>query len=159
MTDIMTKKSFIEKMWPIADDEFNRSGIFPHMTVVQSAHESAWGTSGLTVKANNLFGFTGESWEKEGKPVIVLPTKEFVEAQWTVVNRPFRSYDSWAGSVRDWANLMQRPRYKDALEYMKSGNIVGFCKAVAAAGYATDPDYADKLIELYNENTNLLPLI
>lgn len=159
MTDIMVKKSFIEKVWPIAEEEFKRSGIYPHIPTIQSAHESDWGRSGLTIKANNLFGFTGESWQQQGRPVIVLSTKEFEGGKWITVNRPFRSYDSWDGSIGDWAKLMQFPRYKDAFSCAKKGDIEGFAKNVASAGYATDPNYADKLVNLYETTTNLLPPI
>lgn len=159
MVDIMAQKNFIEKMWPIADDEFKRSNIFPHVTITQSAHESDWGLSFLTVKANNLFGFTGELWEKQGKPVLTLPTREFVNGKWITVNRPFRAYESWAASVRDWASLMQRSRYVDAVAFAKTGDVPNFAKAVAAAGYATDPTYASKLAQLYEGITNLLPPI
>lgn len=159
MTNLQIKKSFIEKMWPIADEEFIRSGIYPHITIVQSAHESGWGLSGLTMKANNLFGFTGESWEKEGKPVIRLPTKEYINKEWVTVQRPFRAYASWADSIQDWSALMHKQRYAMALESALRGEMAFFSKWVAEAGYATDPRYGDKLMELYAGITNLLPPI
>lgn len=136
---------FIALMLPIARDEEGRSGIRRLITITQAAHESAWGLSGLTVKANNLFGFTGESWEAAGKKVIKLPTVEYITGQKKTVLRPFRAYGSWAESVRDWATLMQFPRYNKALIAARAGDINLFATEVAAAGYATDPHYAGEL--------------
>lgn len=144
-------------MLQIAADEEGRSGIKSLITIAQAAHESGWGQSGLTQKANNLFGFTGDSWEAEGKPVIRMPTDEWVEGtvnnttgmsvpgRWITVPRPFRAYSSWAESVRDWASLMQANRYAAAFACARAGDMPGFAKAVFAAGYATDPNYAAEL--------------
>jgi flagellum-specific peptidoglycan hydrolase FlgJ len=152
-----SKQIFKKNMTPIALDEQQRSGIHPDITLTQAAHESAWGQSGLTQKANNLFGFTGESWAAAGKPVITLPTKEFVNGSWVTVNRPFRSYGSWAESVRDWANLISTsPRYKTAYLLAKSGNVPAFAQAVASAGYATDPNYSSALQSVYQTVKNIV---
>lgn len=148
---------FVTDMLQIAEDEQGRSGIKTLITIAQAAHESGWGQSGLTEKANNLFGFTGDSWEAEGKPVIRMPTEEWVEGSvngttglsipghWITVQRPFRAYSSWAESVRDWASLMQANRYALAFACARAGDMTGFAKAVFAAGYATDPNYAAAL--------------
>jgi flagellum-specific peptidoglycan hydrolase FlgJ len=142
------RATFINTIYPLAQDEESRSGIHPLITITQAAHESNWGNSGLTRKANNLFGFTGDSWAAEGKPVIKLPTSEFVHDQWITIERPFRAYGSWSESIRDWASLMQRPRYVKALDAAKRGDIVDFATEVATAGYATDPKYAEALISV-----------
>ena len=155
MTDVHAH--FVALMFPIAQDEEKRSGIKPLITITQAAHESAWGTSGLTQKANNLFGFTGESWESAGKPVIKLPTDEYIGGVRKTVLRPFRAYGSWAESVRDWANLMQFPRYIDALAAARAGLVVAFAQRVAAAGYATDPHYADALINVAQAVAKVTP--
>lgn len=139
---------FITNILPIAQDEEGRSGIKPLITITQAAHESNWGKSQLTKEANNLFGFTGDSWAAEGKPVIKLPTKEYVHDQWITIDRPFRAYKSWAESVRDWASLMQRPRYQDAYKAAQLGDLPLFAQKVSAAGYATDPHYGENLIAI-----------
>lgn len=145
-----THGDFKQKMMPIALDEQRRSGIDPNVTITQAAHESNWGRSGLTVKANNLFGFTGESWEKAGKPVLKLPTTEYIKGVKTTVNRPFRSYSSWAESVRDWGTLISGKNiYRTAYAFAKQGNVPEFADAVAKAGYATDPAYASSLQSVY----------
>lgn len=145
------KENFKKNMLPIARDEQKRSGIHPDVTISQAAHESNWGLSGLTTQANNLFGFTGESWEKDGKPVLKLPTREFINGAWTVVNRPFRAYKSWAESVRDWGNLISTAsRYKKAYALAQKGDVPGYAVEVLKAGYATDPGYSKALTTVYN---------
>ena len=145
------RSDFKLKMLPIARDEQSRSGIHPDVTITQAAHESGWGQSGLTLKANNLFGFTGEAWEAAGKPVIKLPTKEYVKGKWITVNRPFRAYSSWAESVRDWGHLIStKPRYQDAYALAKQGDVKAFAVAVQKAGYATDPAYANSLAAVFD---------
>lgn len=163
------QKRFVNLLYPIATDEENRSGIDPLITITQAAHESGWGQSELTKKANNLFGFTGESWEQQGKPVIRMPTREWVASSinnttgmtvpghFITIPRPFRAYKSWAESVRDWSTLMQGQRYHAAYTAAKLGDLSGFAKAVYEAGYATDPDYAAELVNVGGEVLGFLP--
>lgn len=61
----------------------------------------------------------------------------------------FRAYDSWEESVTDHsAFLKANKRYKEVIgetDYKKA------CNAIKAAGYATDPEYANKLIEIIEQ--------
>lgn len=162
---------FFLKISPIAREIEKEFGISPLILITQSAHESNWGRSGLTEKANNLFGFTGDSWAAQKKPVIFLKTQEFVAGKWVSIERPFRSYASWNESVRDWVRLMHTDRYAkppdrspldplipplSALAYAKSGQIYEFAHVVQAVGYATDPFYAAKLSSLAEKVTDLM---
>ena len=67
----------------------------------------------------------------------------------TVITDLFRAYDSWAESVADHSALLTGlPRYKAVVgetDYKKA------CRAVHAAGYATDPKYSDSLIKLIEQ--------
>lgn len=174
------KPAFVDKMMPIALQIQERYKIDPLITISQAAHESAWGLSGLTQKANNLFGFTGDSWADQGKSVIWMETDEWDKRtpdQITyfskpgdivkktanpsggtdlVVKRPFRSYPTWYDSVSDWANLMGAQKYSNALNDAKDGNLTAFANDVSAAGYATDPDYAMKLISVGDDVAALI---
>ncbi len=151
------KSKFIDDMMPVSLEEAFHSNIKPLITITQAAHESGWGASELTKQANNLFGFTGESWEVAGRPIIKLPTKEFVKGGWVTMLRPFRAYASWNESVRDWSNLMRFPRYKLALIAATKGDIKEFAKQIAAGGYATDPNYAHALIGVSKEVLAIKP--
>lgn len=140
-----TESDFVENMEQIALLIQFETGIKAIVPITQAAHESRWGESELTTKANNLFGLTGDTWAELKKPVVYMKTREHIKGKWIDVRRPFRAYPSWEASLRDWARLMQLPLYAHALMWAKEGNVGAFATAVAAAGYATDPDYAAKL--------------
>ena len=142
------ESDFVARLKPFALMIQFETGIKAIIPITQAAHESRWGQSDLAVKANNLFGFTGESWARAKKPVVYMKTREFVKGKWITVERPFRAYDSWEGSVRDWADVMHFPRYRQALMWAKEEHLGAWARAVYAAGYATDPNYPEKLIAI-----------
>jgi flagellar protein FlgJ len=59
----------------------------------------------------------------------------------------FRAYDSYADAFRDYANLLRNnPRYAGVMAQAAQGlDADGFANGLQRAGYATDPNYADKL--------------
>ena len=123
-------------------------------TIAQAALESAWGESKLTLQANNLFGIKADkSWT--GKTVM-MPTREFVNKQWITINSLWRSYNNWTESILDHSKFIHdNPRYRFCFISKLDG--LAFAKAIQAAGYATDPDYSNKIISIINSN-NLLEL-
>ena len=139
------KAGFFTRLRPVASAVERETGIKADLGMVQAAHESAYGSSQLTREANNLFGFTGDSWKAAGKPVVEMPPWEVINGRRVELTRPFRRYGSWDESYRDWARLMQTPRYAAALAAARAGNLKAFAAALQAAGYATDPAYAAKL--------------
>lgn len=144
MANFEQRKQFKKTMEPIANAIEREFGIKPVITITQSAHESNWGKSELTKKANNLFGFTKGSWIGD---TINMPTREYIAGQWITVARPFRAYESWYDSVKNWAEIISSAsRYSEAYKFAKIGDLKSFAVAVAKGGYATDPKYAQKLI-------------
>lgn len=148
MVSKQTKINFKKTLKPIADKIEAEYGIKPIITISQSALESRWGVSGLTKIANNLFGFTAsEKYVKSGKPVVYMPTREYIAGVWVTVKRPFRKYKSWYDSVNDWARVISTlTRYNKAHAYSRIGDVKNFSRAVQEGGYATDPRYAQKVI-------------
>lgn len=154
--------------------------IAPAITMTQAAHESGWGNSGLTVKANNLFGYTvNNDWKGEvlamatteysnyppdkvhywNKPGDILFKESYKTGSKLTVVVGFRKYADWTESCKDWAkNISTLPRYVNAYNYAKLGDLENYAKSVQLAGYATDPSYAQQLItvgkELQNVGTN-----
>ena len=135
---------FIEKIGAFASADMKKTKILASLTVAQAILESGWGKSGLTAKANNLFGIkAGTSWK--GK-VYNVATNEYLNGKYVTVIASFRAYASWAESIADHSALLTgAARYK---------NLVGdtdykrVCKNVQADGYATAPNYATSLIAL-----------
>ncbi|GGH16592.1 glycoside hydrolase family 73 protein [Paenibacillus segetis] len=136
----MNSDAFIAKLAPSAVSQWLDSGISAALTIAQGALESNWGASGLTVKGNNLFGIKG----KGSAGSIIMPTTEYVAGKPIKVNAAFCKYTSWDESVADHTRFLKGKRYANLLG--KSGKEAA--KVVAAAGYATDPSYANKLIAL-----------
>lgn len=148
----MTPLEFIAAIKPAALATQANTGIPASFTIAQAALESAWGKSGLSVQACNLFGVKADaSWSGD---VLCLPTKEFLKGEWVVVQAKWRKYKDWQGCTDDHAAfLVKNPRYKPAFSF-KTG--IQFAQAVARAGYATDPNYASKITQIittHNLNT------
>lgn len=83
------------------------------------------------------------AWQGE---VLTLDTREFLNGAWVVQSARWRKYADWQGSLDDHAAfLLRNPRYAPCFE-CRTGEA--FAHAVAQAGYATDPDYATKLVAI-----------
>lgn len=129
-----SEKAFIEAMAPVAQESYKEHGVLPSITLAQGIIESAWGKSGLTVQGNNLFGIKADiSWTG---PVIEMNTQEFVNGQYITVVARWRVYDRWEDSILDHGKfLKENIRYEQA-------------EALLRAGYATDPNYSNKLCSM-----------
>ena len=144
-----TRAAFIAKVGPMAQTDAKTSKILASLTIAQAILESGDGNSTLTVQGNALFGIkaTG-SWR--GK-VWTGKTIEYYNPKTpTTITAGFRSYNNWEESIEDHSKLLtSASRYAKVVgetDYKKA------CNAIAAAGYATDPQYAQKLINLIEKN-------
>ena len=139
------QKKFIERVGALAAADMQKSGVLASLTIAQAILESGWGKSGLTVKGNALFGIkAGTSWTGA---VYSGKTQECYDGvTFTTVTGLFRAYGSWAESVADHSDLLScNARYKAVIG---ERDYKAACRAIAAAGYATDPKYADKLVQI-----------
>lgn len=141
----MNKQDFINAIRQGAIDGYTKYKILPSLTMAQAILESGWGESHIQ---NNLFGIkAGTSWN--GK-VAIRQTKEFINGKWITVNAKFRAYNSFNESIEDHAKLLGRnKRYQkvtQAKDYKQA------CYEVWKAGYATDPNYPQKLIKIIEQN-------
>lgn len=144
----MTNSEFIEKIGTYAVEDYKKHKILPSITISQAILESGWGKSGLTIKANNLFGMkAGSSWKGE---TYVLETKEQrKDGSYYTVKAVWRKYKTWKQSVVDHGELLNISRYakvKGETNYKKAS------KALKDAGYSTSltyPETLNRLIEKY----------
>lgn len=135
------QRAFIEKIGKMAAADMKKTGILASLTIAQAIFESGWGKSGLTAKANNLFGikgsYNGASYS--------CKTQEWDGTKYVTITAAFRKYPSWAESVADHSALFLRlDRYanlRGCTDYKKA------CQYVREDGYATDPNYTTKLIQ------------
>ena len=122
------------------------SGIPAHYMLGQAGHETGWGKSEIRgaggANSFNLFGIkAGGSWT--GK-VAEITTTEYINGAPQKIKAKFRAYDSYEESFRDYARLItENPRYARAMQ--STGNAQAYASALQKAGYATDPQYANKL--------------
>ncbi|QYN56191.1 glycoside hydrolase family 73 protein [Lactobacillus panisapium] len=147
---IRQHKAFIKEIGPIAKEVDREFELLPSITIAQACLESDYGQSSLSQKYNNLFGVKGTNPNTSA----VLTTKEYVKGKWIVVKARFQIYDSYEASIRSHARLFQKgttwnkQQYKHVLtakDYRKQAH------ALVQDGYATDPNYADKLIKLIEQ--------
>ena len=135
-----TDKSFFEKIKPMVIKDMQETGILASLTAAQAFIESGKGNSGLTQKANNLFGVKGEY---NGQSV-TMPTTEYYNGVKCKVNAKFRKYPSWQESINDHSAMFNRmTRYKNlrgCKDYRQA------CINVKNDGYATSPTYSQTLI-------------
>ena len=147
---------FVEQHRAAAQQVSRESGIPASYMIGQAAHETGWGRSEIRhadgSNAFNLFGIkAGSGWK--GK-VAEITTTEYIDGQPRKVTAKFRAYDSYAESFRDYARLIgNSPRYAAVMENLHSARA--FAQGLQQAGYATDPQYADKLGRVINTTLSL----
>ena len=140
-------EAFVQRMLPHAQVASANTGIPAHFMMSQAALETGWGKSEIRgadgQNSYNLFGIkAGSSWK--GRTVDIVTT-EYVNGKPQKQVDTFRAYDSYADSFRDYANLLRNnARYQDVIA--QGHDASGFAQGLQRAGYATDPNYAQKLM-------------
>lgn len=144
------KQKFVKEVLPGAIESYNKYGVFPSVTLGQGALESNWGNSGLTQKYNNAFGIkASKGWT--GK-VANMGTAEYGKNGRYNIKANFRAYDDINQSVLDHGEFLQKnARYKNNGVF-SAKNSQEQIKAIARAGYATDPNYANSTYKLMESN-------
>ncbi|HEY7063623.1 MAG TPA: glucosaminidase domain-containing protein [Chloroflexota bacterium] len=143
------KQQFIEAAAPFAQDSQRRLGIPTSVIIAQAIHESYWGTSKLARNANNFFGIKSRNGEGSAG-TYWMDAWEVINGEDVVTPEPFRAYNNPGESFYDHGMFFLRnSRYYGAFKYGE--NPRQFAQAIADAGYATDPDYAPKLIRIMDQ--------
>lgn len=145
----MKPEDFINEIAQAAQQSALKTKVPASFVIAEGALESGWGASMLATKGMNLFGVKADaSWKGA---TISINTREFLRGKWVMVPALWRQYSSWLDCISDHASfLLDNERYKPAFAH--SNDALAFTKAVAAAGYATDPNYASKIIAVINAN-------
>lgn len=145
---------FFNALMPHASIASESTGIPAHFMLAQAALESGWGKHEIRHPDNspshNLFGIkAGSSWE--GKTVETITT-EYINGVPKKTVEKFRAYHSYEEGFRDYVNLLSNnPRYAEVLN---TQNAADFANGLQRAGYATDPQYADKLLRILNNTVS-----
>ena len=110
--------------------------IIANLGAAQSCIETGFGKH---APQNNYFGIKGKGGVQE--------TKEFISGKWETITAAFVGYSSRAESAKGYVDfLVHNPRYKSVLQ---AKDIPSAIEKLADAGYATDPNYAKKLLNLH----------
>jgi flagellar protein FlgJ len=142
-TDV--QQSFVDKFKAPAQAASRATGIPAHHILGQAALESGWGKREIKMPdgsdSHNVFGVkAGKDWS--GK-VAEVTTTEYHNGVASKQVEKFRAYGSYTEAFQDYANLLSdNPRYSGVLGQADSKV---FAQGMQQAGYATDPNYADKL--------------
>jgi len=142
---------FVQQLLPMATKVAKKIGVDPKLLLAQAALETGWGKyimhDDKGQPSNNLFGIkSGTSWKGSSAKVDTL---EVDKGTFVKVKDDFRMYDDFEKSFSDYVKFLQtNPRYESALNVVKDAKQ--FVESLQSAGYATDPNYAKKILQIFN---------
>ncbi|MBL7828963.1 MAG: LysM peptidoglycan-binding domain-containing protein [Saprospiraceae bacterium] len=139
---------YVTKFNRAATLNMERIGVPASITLAQGILESAGGTSDLATVANNHFGIKcGGSWN--GKTFYKMDDDK--DASGKPKESCFRKYESVEESFLDHGEFLRDPKKSTRYGYLfnlDKTDYKSWARGLQSAGYATAPDYADKLINL-----------
>lgn len=142
---------FVRTLFPLAERTAAELGVPAEVLLSQAALETGWGRHVLrNTEGRPSFNFfnikAGSGWQGE---VVTVPTLEYREGVAVREWAAFRVYESPEDSFADYAALVKNsPRYGSALAVASDPRR--YLHELAAAGYATDPNYAEKVLAVMN---------
>jgi peptidoglycan hydrolase-like protein with peptidoglycan-binding domain len=140
----MNKDEIIKQIIPGALATYKKYRILPSVTIAQAILETGWLQH---IEGNNVFGI---KWTKDcGFDSQQINTHEWINGTKTSMRCTFRKYDSLEDSIQDHGKLLTFSRYKEVID---SNNYKEACNNLYKCGYCTDNEYAEKLIEIIEEN-------
>ncbi|GAA6134908.1 flagellar assembly peptidoglycan hydrolase FlgJ [Oceaniserpentilla sp. 4NH20-0058] len=139
-------EEFVAALWPVAQSVGEEMGVEPKAIMAQAALETGWGKyiihKGDGNNSHNLFGIKADHrWDGDVAKVSTLEYRQGIAKKEVA---PFRVYESYEHSLKDYAEFVQNSeRYQTAI---KQGETVkGYSEGLQNGGYATDPKYAEKI--------------
>ncbi|HCG7974544.1 TPA: flagellar assembly peptidoglycan hydrolase FlgJ [Vibrio parahaemolyticus] len=141
-------ESFVNSMKPYAEKAAKALGVEPSLLLAQAALETGWGqkvVQNARGSSNNLFNIKADrSWQGDK---VTTQTLEFHDNTPVKETAAFRSYSNYQDSFNDYVRFLNdNPRYETALQ--QRGDSESFIRGIHRAGYATDPTYADKVLQV-----------
>jgi flagellum-specific peptidoglycan hydrolase FlgJ len=146
---IDTVLQYIQRNSSLAIQEMQRAKIPASITLGQAILESKYGTSELAVQANNHFGIKAEpKWDSTDRHCIYSYEWSQKKQRMYPMLSCFRRYKDIQASYIGHSNfLTQRPYYTN-LFTLNINDFEAWAHGLQKAGYATDPNYAKKLISV-----------
>jgi flagellar protein FlgJ len=144
---------FVSKVYDMAQQAAEKLNVNAKTLLAQAGLETGWGKKVITSSSGesslNLFNIkAGKDWQGES---VTVSTLEFENNLPIKQQADFRSYSSIQQSFDDYVDfVMGRGRYEKALA---ANGDEQYIKEIAAAGYATDPEYANKVWRIANSES------
>lgn len=146
-------EKFVSNLYPLAQKAAQKIGVAPEVLLAQSALETGWGKK-INTHSNgessfNFFNIKADNhWQ--GK-TLAVNTVEFKQGVAVREQATFRSYPHPQQSFDDYVDFLTKSsRYNNATS---ATNNESFIKELSNAGYATDPEYADKIIRIMKSDS------
>jgi len=145
---------FVSEVFPAIQRAAAAIGVNPVAMLAQAALETGWGKrmarNADGTPSRNLFGIKADDSWNGAK--VAADTLEFSGGVAVPRRTAFRAYGSIEESVNDFARLLSSsPRYRDAVA--GGANAQAYIAGIGKSGYATDPQYANKLNDILNSGT------
>jgi flagellar protein FlgJ len=145
---------FVQQLYHYAEKAAEAIGVNPQVLLAQAALETGWGQKLIQKQDGessfNLFNIkAGKKWQGD---YVTVPTLEYRDGIAVKEQAAFRSYSNPQDSFADYVELInQNPRYKRAMQHAE--NPARYVRELERAGYATDPQYAEKIIQIMNSDS------
>lgn len=134
---IMSKISYLNAMVDIVQTVYKKyKTVLPSVVLAQGGLESGWRETSKT-----LFGIKGTGQ--------TLMTQEFINGQYVTVSANFKTYSNLTEAVIQYYELMNNSRYAAVKDLKTAEEQIKF---IHKAGYATDPNYSEKIIKIISQN-------
>ena len=137
-----SKEDFLKAMYPLAVKASKElGGVDPNALLTQWGFESGWGSK--VSGKYNYFGIKADpSWKGDKKDVM---THEYISGEKVRIPQPFRSYSNPEEAVNDYVKFLKNNKRYTKAGVFNTKTSAEFFSALQSAGYATDPNYANKL--------------
>ncbi len=163
-------RDFVQTLWPLAEKTARKLGVSAEIILSQAALETGWGKHIIASDQQssfNLFNIkAGRNWQGKWMDKLSI---EYAHGKPIQQKSSFRAYDSFEQSFNDYADfILNSPRYQKALGMERSLHDVSldkpardnrgfdndlnrsYIKSLHKAGYATDPEYSEKVMKVLN---------
>ncbi|AZG72651.1 flagellar assembly peptidoglycan hydrolase FlgJ [Shewanella livingstonensis] len=160
VSQFTSPEHFISVLYPHAEKAAKSLGTTAEVLIAQSALETGWGQKVVRrndgTMSHNLFNIKADKrWQGDKTSVNTLEFEKGIAVQ---QKADFRMYDNLEQSFNDFVSFIsQGDRYQDARKV--AAEPTQFIKALQKAGYATDPQYANKVINVMKSVTEGLKSI
>lgn len=140
-------KDFVTALTEPAKNVEKKLNIPFQVVIAQAALETGWGQkvikNGDGSSSHNLFNIKADARWSGDK--VHKETLEFQQGAMVKKKEPFRVYENIGESINDYINFLSNSdRYQGALKQVN--NVEQFLHSLQSAGYATDPNYANKIL-------------